>query len=422
MRALLLIPAAAALLAQIPPDAASGLRRAREILSERDRRLPDYTCVQTVDRRHYRRLNPHHPAATCDQVRSLSPADLVLTTTDRLRLELKVSKGVEIGSWPGSRFSEQSIFKLIGGGAYGTGMLGALIADVFVNGGAAYQYLGERTSGGARLAAYAYQVPVAASHYQVKTREDWTAVPFAGEFRLDSASFALRHITEQAVRLPAETGACQVDTTVDYQKIPVGHGEFLLPRTSSIRTIMQDQTETQIDAAYTGCREYRGEATIHFGESPLAGAAAPRETDVGPLPAGLRLSVALAAPIDTDIAAAGDIIRARLRAPMVERGSKIVVPAGAAVEGRILRIEHWVPKPGRFTIDVMLEKIQVENIWRPLYAKVVASASKGIWLSPIGMPPLVARFPFVTNASRYRVPAGFRADWMTVAPPMEENK
>jgi len=57
-----------------------------------------------------------------------------LESSDRLRLVLKVSAGLEIGSWADSQFTVRNIFDLIGGGPYGTGMLGALITDIFVNG------------------------------------------------------------------------------------------------------------------------------------------------------------------------------------------------------------------------------------------------------------------------------------------------
>ena len=153
MRFILLLPWAAALLAQQPLDPTERLIRARDMLADRDRRLPDYTCVQTVDRSYFGRRHCPNPPPPCDQLRSLNPHDLVLESTDRVRLDIKASRGIEIGSWAGAPFSSRSIFDLVGG-PYGTGMLGALISDVFVNGGATYQYIGEESQNGTILSVY----------------------------------------------------------------------------------------------------------------------------------------------------------------------------------------------------------------------------------------------------------------------------
>lgn len=113
------------------------LAKARGILADRARRLPDYTCVQTVDRQYFVRSHPHkrRPETPCAQVAMedrLKPRELVLAATDRLRLDVKVSHQAEIGVWAGApQFGPDSVFSLIGGGPYSTGMLGTLIAELF---------------------------------------------------------------------------------------------------------------------------------------------------------------------------------------------------------------------------------------------------------------------------------------------------
>lgn len=424
----LLLPVAAALLAQGPLDPTERLMRAREILVERGRHLPDYTCIQTVDRRYFKRRKAHY-APTCDEVRSLGPHDLILESTDRLRLDIKFSQGFEIGSWAGSQFSSRSIFDLVAGGPYGTGSLGALIWDIFVNGGATYKYIGEETAGGARLSAYGYQVPVGASHYQVKSGSNWVPTAFSGIFWLDANSLDLKRIVERAVELPPETETCEADTTIDYEKVRVGGGEFLLPRQSSMRLVMQDETETQSTAVYSGCREYRGQATIHFDQVAPADEIKGVETPQVPLPAGLPLSLMLTEPIDTGTAAAGDIVKAKLEKSLRDPQSKAVLaPAGAIVEGRIIHMEHWLGRPSRFKISILLEKLEAGGVRRPLYAKLVhytartMSGPVEITLRPVGQSPFAAAFLFVTDKSRYLVHAGYQSEWVTVTPPTEDKK
>ena len=421
MRAFLLLQMAAALLAQQPLDPTDRLIRARGILADRDKRLPDYTCVQTVDRSYLKGRRVNSPSSSCDQLRSLSPRDLVLESTDRLRLDIKVSQGSEIGSWGGSQFSSRSIFELIGGGPYETGMLGALIQDIFLNELATYQYTGEESTAGTKLYIYTYQVPLRASHYQIKAGSSWVVIAFHGAFWLDSNTLELERLTVQSAELPPETGACDIDTAVDYQKVRVGDGEFLLPRQSSIRALNRDGTETHVTAVYSSCRAYLSEATIRFDEPPAVAGTMAGKGRAAPLPAGVSLSLALTEPIDTDKAAAGDIVRAKVRKPARDPRSKaILVPAGAIVEGRIVDMQHWLSEPPYFAISILLEKLELSGVSRPLYANV-KQRGLVIALPPVGESARVAAFPFATDKSRYVVPTGYESEWVTVEP-SEETK
>ena len=372
-------------------------------------------------------VRTYQPIHSCDQIRSLGRDDLVLQRTDRLRLTIKISQGVEIGSWPDSQFSGRSIFDFIGGGPYETGMLGALISDIFVNGGASYRYLGEETATGTQLSAFSYQVPLGSSHYQVKSGSNWMATQFAGTFWLDSTTLDVKRLTAQAPELPPQTGACEAETSVDYHKVHVGTGEYLLPRQSSLRLVMQDDSEIQSTLVYSDCREYVGESTIHFDQVPAVGETKGAQVPATPLPEGLSLSLVLTSPIDTDTTAAGDIVRAKVRTSVRAPQSKMVlVPAGAMVQGRIIQMQHWLNKPRHFTISILLERLEVGGLSRPLYAKIDTYSdlfgSTTIARTPVGLSPLGAAFQFTTDKNRYRVPAGYKSNWVTVAPPLGDEK
>jgi hypothetical protein len=80
---------------------------------ERTKRLLDYTCVQTVDRRYFVRSKPEEPRPCCDQMSAEARKksySLRLTPTDRLHLDIKVSGGTEIGSWAGANRSSGEAF------------------------------------------------------------------------------------------------------------------------------------------------------------------------------------------------------------------------------------------------------------------------------------------------------------------------
>jgi len=434
MRALAVMVSAAVLFGQAPPDPNQRLIQARRMLVERHARLPDYVCVQTVDRQYFKHRNTSSSNASCDRIRTLGSEDLVLEATDRLRLDLKLSQGREIGSWSGSRFSSRSVFDLIGGGPYETGMLGTLISDVFLNGGAAYRYCGEQTSGGSRLFQYDYEVPLEASHYQIKSGPGWAPAAFSGAFWLDGDSLELRRLKAQSTDLPPESGACEFATTVDYQMARAGSGAFLLPSKSSMRTVLNDGREVQLNAVYSGCRQYRGEATIRFDEA--AGGDEVKPAAKAALPAkGLVISLALAEPIDSDTAAAGDLVKAKVRwAVRDPKRKSVLIPAGATAEIRIVQMWHALGKSPHFAISLVLEQVEIAGAPVPLYAAAERRATlgdSGVLPRTVDVAPftgsrtalpasklsLVNKLVFVTRQGHCRIPAGYLTDWITIAPP-----
>jgi len=418
-RAIVLLGVSAALIAQ-QVDPTELLVHAAQLLADRAKRLPDYTCVQTVDRLYFKRRRHTYVPRSCDQILSLDPHTLAVESTDRLRLDLKVSQGLEVGSWVGLPFTQRNIFEMVGGGPYGTGMLGAFISDIFSAGGATYTYAGLEKQSDRTVAVFRFQVPASASHYQVKAGANWVATAYSGSFWLDPKTAELHRLEVQTHDLPPETDACEAVTTVDYEKSRVGTGEFLLPSRSSLLMVMQDESETESTAVYAGCHEYHGESTIHFDQVPGSVAPAKDASPAAPLPPGLTFTLAFTAPIDTDTAAAGDVIAAKLRHPIRDPKSKAALaPAGAHVTGRIVQLQHWLSEPWRFKVSIMLESVEFGGQSRPLYAKIVRIPSmlESIAVPPPGQPAWVAAFLFPTEKKRYRVPAGYESTWITIEAP-----
>ena len=155
MRAGILFALAGALYAQAQPDPTQVLAHARDLVAARRASLPNYICTQTVNRSYFRRAAPPVPAPSCAQMhvdREAHPYQLDLYLTDRLRLDVKVSGGQEIGSWAGAnQFDSKSIFDVVGGGPFGTGALGMFLSDIFTGGGARFAYNGEMLASGGAL-------------------------------------------------------------------------------------------------------------------------------------------------------------------------------------------------------------------------------------------------------------------------------
>jgi hypothetical protein len=175
---------------------------------------------------------------------------------------------------------------------------------------------------------------------------------------VDPLSFDLKYLLVRVSELPPESEACEAVTSVDYDRVQIGARNFLLPQRSRLRILMTDSTENDITTTYAACREYHGEATIRFGDEPAA-ITTVQERDTrahATLPAGLSFSLALAASIDTETAAAGDVFTGKVRkAVRVHRSDEVLIPEGATVRGRIVRVRHWLDLPNRFEIALRLE-------------------------------------------------------------------
>jgi hypothetical protein len=302
-------------------------------------------------------------------------------------------------------------------------MIGLLISNIVANPEATLKYVGEEVVPGGVMSAYSYRVPLPSSLYNVKAGSRWVRTAFSGYFWLDSKSLELKRLFAKAEGLQDETRECEAVTTVDYERVSVAGRDFVLPRQSSFAVVMRNGDEGQVTTAYSGYREYRGEAAIHFDDAPVRPEAARTKAAHSPLPVGLPLALVLTEAIDTNSAAAGDLVHAKLRKPARDPRSKaVIVPAGAVVQGRIIQMKRWASKPRHFTIAIQMETLETGGESCPLYAKVIASPTKGIFLSPLGRSPLVAAFPFVTEKTRLRVPVGYESNWVTVEPPREEEE
>jgi hypothetical protein len=437
MRAVLIAVNAFTIWAQTPPDPTDVLAHARDNMVERAKRLPNYTCVQTVDREYFVRSRPATPYTSCDQMSAEArkkPYSLKLDATDRLRLDVKVSGGEEIGSWAGAnRFDSRSIVELVGG-PFGSGQFGPLVLDVFVNIGTAFQYIAQDPQDNSVLFHYTFQVPVVASHLMIRVAGggNWIATSYDGDLWIDADSFDLQRFSVRTSQLSQETDACEARMIADYARVRFDTGDFLIPRQSTLHFIMRDTEETEITSRYSSCREYRGQSTLSFADVSALNAVASKTTHAQrPLPAGLKIALAFTSTIDTDTAAAGDVVMAKVLKPVQDNRSKeILIPAGATVQGRIIVMKRWLAAPA-FHIAILLEALDVDGVSSPLYVKLdradelrnAQRANLGllqrgttIILPPIGQSMSVGSFVFRTNKSRYVVPPKYESNWVTILP------
>jgi hypothetical protein len=131
---------------------------------------------------------------------------------------------------------------------------------------------------------------------------------------------------------------------------PADSEGVLLPNAIRIRHLYRDARETEWLTVFSDCRETAEKAP---------------EPPPTPLPSSLVAPIKLEviAPIDTSTAAAGDVTKARI----IENApgpSKVIMPVGATLTGRIMRLEHQTRRPRSFLIWVNFDTIEAHGVVR----------------------------------------------------------
>jgi hypothetical protein len=432
--------------AEAPPVAAaepSGLlSRALAKLAGTRPRLLRYTCIETIQRTYYSETSKKPGADAMTEVppdscggRGFSKdGHLTPVMEDRLRLDVAVAGGKEIHSWAGANsFDSRSVFELVQNGPKSTGAFGTVLVDIFEAPDRQYRFLGRKSAASGEVFEYAFDVPLETSHFGIKVGNEWRRTAYRGSFEIDPATADLVRVSLETAELGADTKMCRVRTITDYQRLPIGNGQFLIPRQSEFDTVSPNASETRSLTTFSACHEYTAESSVAFeGEAGpadrAAGGNAAAKTAAS-LPPGLSLTLALLAPIDTSAAAAGDAVSARVTKAVRAPGSnEILVAVGAIAHGRILDMRHQY-SPSQFQYSVRYETLEQNGVVTPLAIELErelqpGKVRTGNGLSSRGtefsLPPRAATgetgswFAVPATSGGYVIPEGFESKWVTV--------
>jgi len=148
-------------------DQVALVNQARAKIVANIKRLPKYTCLQTVRRSRFEKV-PSVRERSCSYLdeSAKNQPHLSLAWTDRFKLDVTVSAGAEIFSWAGAEsFQSEHLETIVGSGMAGTGDFGPFLMSIFGSGASGYDYLGLEQDEGRTLAVYRYHVPMSASRY-----------------------------------------------------------------------------------------------------------------------------------------------------------------------------------------------------------------------------------------------------------------
>lgn len=238
------------LTAQLPgQDLAPGallLERVKEHGRATFEHIPDYACLETVERY---RLS-----------RSVRPFDT-------LHLEVAVVGGKELFARKGAaQFQGDDPTAFVTAGMIGTGDFSVTPHNLFVSDAGWITAPSEAGLSGRKPLRFEFEVPAQSDAYQVQTRGVKASVGVRGAFWVDPQSLDLLRIEQHDVDLPAELKVRDIVTTIAYARTRIGSSNPLLPHSSEVTVTDSYGGRQRNVIEFSGCREYRSDSTVHFEE------------------------------------------------------------------------------------------------------------------------------------------------------------
>ena len=337
------------------------LGRTRYHMVETLRRIPNYTCLETIER----------------SVRA--PKSRRATLVDALRLEVAVVDGKELFSWPGERqFKERDLRELAPGGAIGNGNFALHAKSVFGGNAVRFTYQGREQREGRQVARFTYDVPLQFSGYQIRVGDASAVVPYHGHVVVDADTLDLIDLEVIADNLPPVLKLQRASDFMHYRRQPIGEAAYLLPVSSEMSMVGLDGAESRNKVTFSACRQYSGESVVRFddpeptAEAPAPAPAAPRVATE--LPGDLLIETALDDGVAIDQVVTGDPLSLTVRRDARHRKATLV-PKGARIRARVAAIDRRAFRGYTAGIGIQIVEIEHEGQIVPLRAEIVEGGS-----------------------------------------------
>jgi hypothetical protein len=264
-----------------------------------------------------------------------------------------------------------------GSGAMGNGIFGPYLKDILLSDSVASKYKGEEEKAGRRQARYDYRIPLLVSGQVIQTAEGSGKVALYGSFWVDPQTYDVTRLEMAADEFPPTLPVTEMTTSIDYAPTLLSSGEMvLLPQAAEVRLVMLSGEANHNRIAFTQCRAFEADSTIHFdatdsGNQPARFGVASVDDTLRPLPGGLQIPVKLHSRILGDMPV-GALIEGAVASDVTAKHT-VVVPAGSPVRGRIRRLERYTEPFPYFIIALEFTEVQAEGIRRLFYADLLDS-------------------------------------------------
>jgi len=382
---------------KLPPGVS--LPRIRQKMAENLARLPNYTCRQTIER----------------TVRLASSRRF--QEWDTLRLEVAFVGGKELYAWPGAtRFEEQSIHEMVGGGAIGSGNFALHAAAIFRTKEPIFTGCEEDSSQQRKAIRCDFRVPRNKSAYVIKTGEKADVVGYHGSFWADAETLDLMRLEVYADDIPPELKVSRASDKMVYLRTRIGESDFLLPQSSELSMVDDAGNENRNRTRFDQCRQYLGESVVTFAD-PVSTPEPAKPSGSTPLPAGLSLEIQLETPIQVASAAIGDPVSATVTRN-ARKGGAVVVPKGARLRGRITHIwRREFRSVSHLFIGFQFTTLEFENS-RSDFLGVLEDVlgPSQYYVASRGQTTRPAEGVLGVKGAPMKIPSGLHMTWRTLAP------
>jgi hypothetical protein len=251
-----------------------------------------------------------------------------------------------------------------------------------------------------------------------------------GSYWVDPETLDLLWLEVDADDIPPNLRLASATQTIDYARTRIGMRDVILPQSAKMRIVRLDGRESRNIVEFTHCRSFRAESTLSFdAETPLSASVLPAagspKPETEPVPEGLVAPLELWEPI-TDEQTVGGPISAHVAADVTQKG-KVVLARGAAVRGRIRRLER---QEGYYVVGLEFTDVETRTGTARFYAnlqdidprfkQILTTTTRGprrqLITETTWSPHLPGVVSFFVKGPRLVVPKGFKTVWRTTSP------
>jgi hypothetical protein len=224
------------------------LAKIKGTVAENLSRLPNYTCTETIQRSERPKIDGR--------------AKVMMVETTRM--EVAFVDGKELFGWPGgAKIDEPDVGKMIDG-SIGNWYFGLFSTNIFSTPSTTFQYVNAAELDGKPAVRYDYRVPQSSDVYLIRTDSGKAWVGFHGSIWVNPATLDLIRITVAVDDPPAVLGFSSAESTLDFERKPIGSSTFLLPRGAELVVVDTDATERRSRLSFRNCHQFVGESVLKF--------------------------------------------------------------------------------------------------------------------------------------------------------------
>jgi hypothetical protein len=368
-----------------------------------------------------------------------------LQPLDTIRLEIVYTNHHEWYGSPGDRsLSQSNPAALVGSGTIGNGFFAITVNNLFISDEAILTFQGKQKLGARAAYQYDFRLPRATRGLSVSLFGGSGTVGEEGTFWVDAQSLDLIRVNARAEEIPPFLPLREITIDVRYERTRIGAHSSLLAQRGDLFLLKTTGEESYNHLEYTHCHQFSAESSVRFEENardsgPSAGfssgdgaAASAATVNNGAVTPFLPVILRLTTPV-TDESAVGTLIEARVIGNVAQKG-KVILPDGAAVHGRIRRLEQYhntykkgsadfivglefteaVTNGGTLRFYANLEKMdKLPGIRVSLTELILMETDPTYGYRTLTVPELPGVASFFIQGKTFTIPSGFRTYWMT---------